>query len=145
MFFRKPRISQIPADFLPSIDAALKYSKRIIFSRQKKLIYSVDRQVSTLRKQNRIRKRTPCLSSIISLPTLANVVHLQLLIVFATQRLCTLHLHTSQLRPCEVTPDDIKIIEAKLSIRNTRNHILSHIFVHSSFDTSTYIYANKST
>lgn len=47
---------------------------------------------------------TPWLSSIMSFPTLANVVHLQLLIALSTHLLCTLHLHTSQLYPCDVTP-----------------------------------------
>jgi hypothetical protein len=49
--------------------------------------------------------RLPSTSSIISLPTLANVVHLQFDIAFAAQRLCTLNLHTSQESPCDVTPD----------------------------------------
>ena len=39
-----------------------------------------------------------------SLPTLASVVHLQLLMALTAQRLCDLNLHTSQLRPCDVTP-----------------------------------------
>lgn len=47
---------------------------------------------------------TPCLSSTMSFPTLANVVHLQLLIALSKHLLCTLHLHTSQLYPCDVTP-----------------------------------------
>lgn len=42
----------------------------------------------------------------ISFPTLANVVHLQLDIALAAQRLCTLNLQTSQDSPCEVTPDN---------------------------------------
>ena len=39
-----------------------------------------------------------------SFPTLANVVHLQLLMALTAQRLCDLNLHTSQLSPCDVTP-----------------------------------------
>lgn len=46
----------------------------------------------------------PSASSMISFPTEDNVVHLQLLIALGAQRLCTLHLHTSQLRPWLVTP-----------------------------------------
>lgn len=49
--------------------------------------------------------RLPSTSSIISFPTLANVVHLQFAIAFAAQRLCTLNLHTSHERPCDVTPE----------------------------------------
>lgn len=59
----------------------------------------------------------------ISFPTLANVVHLQLLIAFATQRLCTLHLHTSQLNPCEVTPDEQKKTRIKLMQTDSHPHI----------------------
>lgn len=51
------------------------------------------------------RDVTPSSSSMMSLPTLASVVHLQLLIALAAQRLCALNLHTSQLSPCDVTPD----------------------------------------
>lgn len=49
--------------------------------------------------------RLPSGSSMISFPTLANVVHLQFDIALAAHRLCTLNLHTSHDRPCEVTPD----------------------------------------
>lgn len=49
--------------------------------------------------------RLPSMSSIISLPTLANVVHLQFDIAFAAHRLCTLNLHTSQEKPWDVTPE----------------------------------------
>lgn len=49
--------------------------------------------------------KLPSKSSIISFPTLANVVHLQFDIAFAAQRLCTLNLQTSQESPWEVTPD----------------------------------------
>jgi hypothetical protein len=49
--------------------------------------------------------KIPSISSIISLPTLAKVVHLQLAIALAAHFLCTLHLHTSHDKPCEVTPE----------------------------------------
>lgn len=49
--------------------------------------------------------RLPSGSSMISLPTLANVVHLQLEMALAAHRLCTLNLHTSQESPCDVTPE----------------------------------------
>lgn len=39
------------------------------------------------------------------LPTDANVVHLQFDIAFAAHLLCTLNLHTSHDKPCDVTPD----------------------------------------
>lgn len=48
----------------------------------------------------------PSTSSIISFPTLANVVHLQFDIALAAQRLCTLNLHTSHDSPWDVTPDN---------------------------------------
>lgn len=48
----------------------------------------------------------PSWSSMISLPTLARVVHLQLAIDLAAHRLCTFDLQTSQASPCEVTPDN---------------------------------------
>jgi hypothetical protein len=41
----------------------------------------------------------------ISLPTLANVVHLQFDIAFAAQRLWTLNLQISHDNPCDVTPE----------------------------------------
>lgn len=41
----------------------------------------------------------------ISLPTLANVVHLQFDIAFAAQRLWTLNLQISHESPWDVTPD----------------------------------------
>lgn len=47
---------------------------------------------------------TPSSSSMMSLPTLANVVHLQLLMALTAHRLCDLNLQTSQLNPCDVTP-----------------------------------------
>lgn len=46
---------------------------------------------------------TPSTSSIISLPIVAKVVHLQFAIALAAHRLWTLHLHTSHDRPCDVT------------------------------------------
>jgi hypothetical protein len=48
---------------------------------------------------------TPSSSSMMSLPTLANVVHLQLLMALTAHLLCDLNLQTSQLNPCDVTPD----------------------------------------
>lgn len=48
--------------------------------------------------------RLPSGSSIISFPTLANVVHLQFDIALAAHLLCTLNLHTSHERPWDVTP-----------------------------------------
>jgi hypothetical protein len=53
---------------------------------------------------------TPSSSSMISLPTLANVVHLQLLMALTAHLLCDLNLQTSQLNPCDVTPDFKKFI-----------------------------------
>jgi hypothetical protein len=47
---------------------------------------------------------TPSSSSMMSLPTLASVVHLQLLMALTAHRLCDLNLQTSQLNPCDVTP-----------------------------------------
>ena len=47
---------------------------------------------------------TPSSSSMMSLPTLASVVHLQLLMALTAQRLWDLNLQTSQLSPCDVTP-----------------------------------------
>lgn len=55
-----------------------------------------------------------------SLPMLARVVHLQLLMAFVEHRLCTLHLQTTQLKPCDVTPatvhDNKSLIELRLGI-----------------------------
>lgn len=51
-------------------------------------------------------KLTPSASSIISRPTVASVVHLQFAIALAAHRLCTLHLHTSHDRPCDVTANE---------------------------------------
>lgn len=56
-----------------------------------------------MNRRHKHTRFTPSTSSMISRPTVANVVHLQLAIAFAAHRLCTLHLHTSQERPCEVT------------------------------------------
>jgi hypothetical protein len=53
---------------------------------------------------------TPSSSSMMSLPTLANVVHLQLLMALTAHLLCDLNLQTSQLNPCDVTPDFKKFI-----------------------------------
>lgn len=50
--------------------------------------------------------RLPSGSSMISFPTLANVVHLQFDIALAAHRLWTLNLHTSHERPWDVTPDN---------------------------------------
>lgn len=52
-----------------------------------------------------VMMRLPSGSSMISFPTLANVVHLQFDIAFAAHRLWTLNLHTSQESPCDVTPE----------------------------------------
>lgn len=54
---------------------------------------------------------TPSLSSIISLPTVANVVHLQFAIAFTAHLLCTLHLQTSHDRPCDVTENEYEKTE----------------------------------
>jgi len=55
---------------------------------------------------------TPSSSSIISLPMLARVVHLQLLMALIAHCLCTLYLQTSQLSPWDVTPASITAKEA---------------------------------
>lgn len=75
---------------------------------------------------------TPSTSSMMSRPTVAKVVHLQLAIAFAAHRLCTLHLHTSHDKPCDVTvvdannyvreEDERKTEKAK--IENNHNRIL---------------------
>lgn len=67
-----------------------------------------------------------------SRPTVAKVVHLQLAIAFAAHRLCTLHLHTSHDKPCDVTVDDamkkMKEKQKKRKLRTiTTELLLSHV------------------